>query len=307
MNATPPCSVVCPYCGSARLRETHSGLFNRFKPDHGPFDFLRCVDCGSGTTRPVPTRDQLTALYSTFVDGMPGGLREIMEDRAASPWHERPVARLRQLAGLTPQSEFVWHDVGAGAGEMARLMATTFPRSRGLCTDLHERPQTLGPPIPSITWIKADLNDERFAENGAPRADVVYATGVWEHLQRPDLFVRNLLRLLKPHGLLYLVCPNVDCLAFKVMGRAWPYFSPGEHLHMPTPAGAARCIERQLSIEGRTLPAEIRSTPISIPYKLNYFLSYVVTRLGLPGKVTIFPDWLALPFPTGALETWLRL
>lgn len=287
------------------MKQTHTGLYNQFKRDHGPFDFWRCLECGSGTTQPVPTREELTALYSTFTDGMPDGLRQMMQDRSESPWHDRPVRRVRQLARLSTDAEFTWHDVGAG--EMARLIATTFPRSRGICTDLHERPPTLGSAFPSITWISADLNDEQFAESGAPVADVVYATGVWEHVQHPVGSCTIFFGCSSRTACCISCARTSDRWPYKVMGRAWPYFSPGEHLHMPTPAGAARYLRRQILLVGRDARAEIRSTPMSIPYKVNYLFSYVARTLGCSGKVTVFPSWFGLPFPTGALETWARL
>ena len=113
-------SARCPYCLGLRLQTTYAGLSHQLKPDHGPFSFLRCRDCGSGTTLPVPSEEQLRSLYAGFADGMDGALREIMEDRVESTFHELPVRRIRTLAGLSSDSRFVWHDVGAGAGEMAR-------------------------------------------------------------------------------------------------------------------------------------------------------------------------------------------
>jgi SAM-dependent methyltransferase len=238
---------------------------------------------------------------------MPGSLRLVMPASETSPWHELPVQRIRELGGLAGDHAFVWHDVGAGAGEMARLMSSAFPKAQGVCTDLHARPASLSGEAGSILWMQADLNDEDFGSRGAPLADVVYATGVWEHVRNPRMFVRNLLQLLKPHGLLYLICPNVASLAFRVLGARWPYFSPGEHLHMPTPEGARACLRRELKATGRVGASTVTSRPIAIPYKLNYVVGYVAAHFGWARSTMLFPASLALPLPTGALETWARV
>ena len=76
--------------------------------------------------------------------------------------------------------------------------------------DLHTRPVALPP---SVAWHQIDLNQPNFHEQIGGKADVVYATAVWEHVSKPDIFAQNMVKLLNGGGLLYLVCPNYASIA----------------------------------------------------------------------------------------------
>lgn len=147
----------------------------------------------------------------------------------------------------------------------------------------------------------ADLNDPAFSARIGGSADVVVAVAIWEHVREPDVFVRNLLELLAPGGLLFLACPNYASVVRRIMGRRWPYFIPGEHLFMPTPAGASACLARAWG-NLSTQAARIDVRPIAIPYTTRYTLSYV----GLGALAKLVPSGLGFPLPTGALQTTVK-
>jgi SAM-dependent methyltransferase len=229
----------------------------------------------------------LRALYASFNEGLPAEMRDAMAGGEA--WHATCVRRIGRLRGVSSDSRFTWLEIGAGAGEMACQMARAYPQATGRAADLHERPRSL----PSqVSWLQVDLNGDTLAL-GEP-ADVVYATGVWEHVRRPDVFVDNLVRMLSKGGLLYLMCPNYASLARRLLDTRWPYFTPGEHLTMPSPRGAEACIRRAFSER----PARI----VSRPFWLTYSIRYTALRFGLPGARWMPAGW-RLPMPVGALES----
>lgn len=293
-------SPECWFCGGASLECVQRGLYHPAKRDHGPFEFDRCAGCGSGITPTPPTREQLAALYGSFRDGLPDLQRSLAADDPQVAWYARCAKRVTRLSGRTAESEFRWVDVGAGGGELSVLLAERFPRSRGTALDLHPRPASLTA-RDRVDWLQRDVNGAFSA--GLPRADVVVSTAVWEHVLRPDLFVREALELLSPGGLLYLICPNYDSLASRLLGARWPYFTPGEHLHMPSPEGARRCLERAWSsLQGAPGGVEIASRPIFLPYTLRY----VLRRFGMEKLGRLMPAALHLPLPVGALESVAR-
>ena len=286
----------CFFCDSTALRQTHAGLYHTVKPDHGPFAFHRCTACGSGLTLSPPSRDQLTALYGFYQDGLPELYRTITRDDPQSALYRLAVKRLMRLANPLPTS--TWLDVGAGGGELSLILADVFPRGRGTGIDLHDRPVILAG-HERINWLRVDINHDEYAAEVGGGADVVMSTAVWEHVLYPDRFVRNLLRLVNPGGALYLLCPDYGSLARRVMGRRWPYFVPGEHLNMPTPAGALACLARVWrELHGAGPLPVIHCRPLALPYTFRY----VLRRFGWDGIGRLLPSQLGIPLPVGALE-----
>lgn len=291
----------CAFCGSVELKRTHQGLMHPRKADHGPFEFYKCASCGSGVMRDLPTAGALAALYGSFQNGLPELHRRIMQD---DPQHELyALCAKRMLQRAVKREGTVWADVGAGGGELSAIMSRAAPDARGIAIDLHTRPKTLAD-TRAITWIQADLNEEGFVDknNLGAAADMVISTAVWEHVLQPDQFAGELIRLLKPGGVLYLMCPDYGSIARKVMATGWPYFTPGEHLNMPTVTGARICLERQWSRvrPGAAMP-HISSCALSLPYSFRY----VLRRFGWDRLGRLLPPRLGAPLPAGALEAVL--
>ena len=286
----------CMFCGGS-LHLKYHGVFHPFKTDHGPFDIYTCKKCGSAQTDPMPSSESLTALYGSYQDGLPALHRTIMSDDPQTAVYGLCVNRIAGLSKRRAPEDFTWLDVGAGGGEFAALMAAAFPQSRGIAVDQHPRPASLtGDSV--VDWREVDINQVDFSNN-LPQSDVVVSIAVWEHVLRPDLFVRNLLRLVNPDGMLYLLCPNNASLASRVLGKRWPLFTPGEHLAMPTKSGAIHCVEREWQSLNEGELISVSSSGLMLPYTLRYLLR----RLGIDMVGRILPVGLSFPLPIGALET----
>jgi len=293
--------AACCFCGAHDAGLTFAGLRHPIKADHGPFDFYQCRNCGSGLTLAPPTRERLAALYGTFCDGLPDLQRTITADDPQNAIYSLCIRRLLRRADVAGLQIRSWIDVGAGGGELSRMIAEALPDARGLAIDLHARPATLANQK-RIEWQCIDVNSERFAETVGETAQLVISTSVWEHVLRPNRFLHNLLRLLQPGGLLYLLSPDYGSLARRVLGKRWPYFTPGEHLNMPTAAGARECLTRQWQeLHGAGTAPAIQCRALLLPYTLRY----VFRRFGVNAVGRLLPPGLALPLPTGALESML--
>jgi SAM-dependent methyltransferase len=282
----------CRFCGSSTLRLAHRGAAHPRHPAHGTFDLYACGDCGSLGTWPQPSRDALGALYGGFEGGVEAKLRELRHDTPLTPWFDYVIRRTARLGGFARDGAFRWLDVGAGGGELAAGLARAYPQARGTAIDWSDRPPGLDP---RVAWRVADLEADPTALH--EQAELVISLSVWEHVLDPAAFVAGLVRRVAPGGLLYLVCPDAGSLAHRVLGRRWPYFLPGEHLNLPTRAGARRCLER---VVGRG--DSIAVGGVGLPYPPAYVLGF----LGL-GRLARWARWLpAVPLPVGALETVCR-
>ena len=294
----------CFYCGSRELALAYGQKFHQRKQDHGPFDLYVCRTCGSALTLPVPSPVVLAEFYRSFEFGLSKSTRMLLSDDPAGAWHQTCVRRLVELSGRSRDAVFTWVDVGAGGGEIARLLGEHFPSSRGVAIDIHDRPPSLADGPANVEWRRVDIARDSFAADLTAKGDVVFAIGVWEHVRRPDIFAHNMLSLLNPGGLLYMETPNYGSLARRLFGQYWPYFLPGEHLCMPTPRGARLCLLRELGkLDGQGYSAAVATRPILIRYSVRFALA----KLSMPRLAKAVPSALYAHVPSGAMEAVVRL
>jgi 2-polyprenyl-3-methyl-5-hydroxy-6-metoxy-1,4-benzoquinol methylase len=290
-------SVKCLFChGNMRLQ--YQNVFHPFKPDHGPFDIYLCQGCHSCQTDPLPSPDSLASLYRFYDDGLPDLHRKITTDDPQTALYQKCITRICYLSNRKAQDKFTWLEVGGGGGEFAALMAKQFPYSHGLVIDLHPRPAALTH-VSTVEWKQIDITQEIFSDE-LSQFDLIASIAVLEHVLRPDLFISNLLQLLRPGGMLYLLCPNNASWASKILRNRWPYFTPGEHLAMPTPSGAVHCLQREWRLLGRSNnQVSIQAKALMLPYTLRY----VMRRLGADKIGRVLPRGWGFSLPSGVLES----
>ncbi len=233
---------------------------------------------------------KLAEFYQTYDTGLPS---ELIAAREASPqdalyrWF---VDRVSALVAPRPMER--WIDVAAGTGIFTQQMAARFPASDGVAIDYHQRPAYVTEP--NVTWHQGDLS-EGALRTIAP-ANAVVALAVLEHVRAPLEFFEQLLHLTKPGGLVYVMCPSASSFLGRVLGTKWPYYSPGEHLNVPTLEGARRLVQRALAAAGR------RATHLDVrPVNMRYTIQYLASYARLPLRKAIPPTW-AIPVPSGVLE-----
>lgn len=287
------------FCGrNHALRADRLGVYHPVVANHGPFDLYRCAGCGSQVTFPVPAAERLAEFYARFEDGLPAHLVRAREQSPQDAWYSLLVERVvAATSSFGPERD--WIELAAGTAVFTRLLARALPRSRGIAVDFHDRPASLGQ-VENVRWNQADLNAPE-ATAGLSRAAAVIAISVFEHVRDPAAFLEMMIDRVQAGGIAYLVFPDNGSAAARLLGRRWPYYSPGEHLHVPTRRGVRELARRLLAENG--IDGTVAVAPIAIPYTLSYIASY----LGLRAAARLIPRGLALPFPVGALELIIRV
>jgi 2-polyprenyl-3-methyl-5-hydroxy-6-metoxy-1,4-benzoquinol methylase len=200
---------------------------------------VRCRRCSLVYTNPRPALDLIWGRYS----------REYFEKEYLPSWGVRSDQidsdelyrrHLPALEGLRPYRQTNWLlDVGAGAGLF-------------LYAAQRDGWQVQGVEIASggVDFARSrlglDVTQGRMTEAGLPdrRYDVVTLQETIEHLLDPKADLREIYRVLRPGGILSITTPNLNSLAFKLIGREWSVFSPGEHLFYFTPRTLRAMLER---------------------------------------------------------------
>lgn len=219
---------------------------------HGPalharagFTVIDCTVCGFAHALPLPTADELAAVYRDdyYTKEKPQCLPHQAEDR---DWlalvNDERAALLRRHLG--PGAHDVL-DVGCGAGffldacrRAGFAVKGVEPSRQAAC---HAR-EELGLPV-----IEAFLDADLAA--ALDPVDVIAASEVLEHLPDPVGMLRLFHRLLRPGGLLLLSLPNdenpLQAAARQQLGLPPWWIAPPHHLNYFTVASITALLERQ--------------------------------------------------------------
>lgn len=136
-----------------------------------------------------------------------------VDDAADAPWHRLVRAHLdpaRDLAGRRVL------EIGCGRGGFACTLATVPERTRpteivaadfsaAALAKARGHAARLGLPARLVDWQEADIQNLRYADGSF---DTVFSCETIEHVPNPRRAVRELARVLRPGGRLFLTAPN---------------------------------------------------------------------------------------------------
>jgi SAM-dependent methyltransferase len=214
-------TVPCPVC-DGRSDET-------VMPVHG-YRMARCAACGFLFVNPRPTETALAAFYS-----------------GENPYHSEgyePVAGeqrvlqtlVRALRGRVRGGALL--EVGCGRGDLLRAAAAAGFAVSGC--------DFLGEDRPSIDGVRLYDGPLRTAALPGGSFDVVVSRNTLEHLFDPRAELKEMARVLKPGGLLYLKVPNAayeQGWLCRLIYRQPHVFEPPYHLNHFTAGSLRRFVE----------------------------------------------------------------
>lgn len=93
--------------------------------------------------------------------------------------------------------------------------------------------------LAELNIVIGDLADQHVADHSV---DVVTLWHVFEHLNDPNRYLREIQRMLAPGGLIVITIPNSDSWQARWFGRHWFHLDVPRHLYHYTPATVAKII-----------------------------------------------------------------
>lgn len=222
---------TCLSCGgqiSDKARRLSLG--DRRKGLLGSWPLVECIHCGVISMMPMPTDEQLVTYYAAYSKD-----EKVDLTRKAGSRYPRLRMLFHRLSGDVDPRDFVHIPAGA------RVLDYGCGHASYLC-DFNDRGVAI-----SGAEIAGDLVDACKAngldvhkvddfshipfEDG--EFDIVYLMQVFEHLRDPHGFMKELARILKSGGMLYLAVPNATSIWRKVFGNNWVsgWFAPFHLCH----------------------------------------------------------------------------
>ena len=201
--------IPCPICGGHEF----SHLFHKEKQS-----FVRCVQCHFTLINPRPSFDQIAKTYDSVYSENYTKKAEKKRKRAL-----RRVKRLKSRYSLRGN----WLDVGCSAGfvvEAAQNQGFT-----GYGIDIEAGGLAYGENILGLSnLIEGTLGEYQYPSRFF---DVISAYDVIEHVPDLNLFLTEIKRILKPHGIVDIGTPDIDHWRVPKNLPTWNEFKPSEHLY----------------------------------------------------------------------------
>ena len=205
--------VPCPLCGS----DAYDEIFVK-----EGFPFVRCSDCELVFSNPQVDESLVLNEYRT------GVAADMWIDVLTSPRQvELDRAKFAEVAdALEPyRGHGRLLDVGCSIG-----LFLDIARDRGwdgVGTEFGARALAYARDELGLNVLDVPLEDAGF-EDGS--FDAVALLSVLEHLNDPRAMIRSIKRVLKPGGALYVITPNVESLACRVLHERAATFDGRNHL-----------------------------------------------------------------------------
>ncbi len=250
--------MACLFCGSAALAPLYEGIRDHYGVDPHIRRFLRCRDCGSAILDPLPSPEDLTALYSSDYTFKPARGRSVLHRLLQAvewrcfyePGYRRRVALIRELTGLRAGLVL---EVGCGSGLFLRHLREAGYAVEGVETSKGD--VTYAREASGLTVFEGALEAVPL-EPG--RYDAVVMVYVLEHIPDPAATLARIHTLLKPGGWTVLGLPVMDSGQARWLGARWSAVTEApRHVAIPSAAGARRLLEMAGFEEIRWAPSPL--------------------------------------------------
>jgi 2-polyprenyl-3-methyl-5-hydroxy-6-metoxy-1,4-benzoquinol methylase len=217
--------IDCPSCGSG----SHTELFVK-----RGYPIVRCDECALVFSNPQVDESVVLDEYRE------GGSNDLWVDVLTSPRQleldrEKFAEILDELAPHRGDGRLL--DVGTSIGLFLRM---ALDRGwTGLGTEFGRR---------ALAYARDEIGVEAVdtpIEELTGEYDVVTVLSVLEHVNEPRAFLREVARLLKPGGATYLIVPNVDSLACRVLHERAATFDGRNHLLYFSPRTLGELLARE--------------------------------------------------------------
>ena len=186
----------------------------------GEFEVLKCLECELIFVNPCLNQKGLDIVYQ-------GHHNKRVSDK--DEWVKRKsMYKIDRDFLIEIIDEGSILDVGCGGG----FFLNKFDPHRWRRTGLEIDPDTVSFAEENFD-IKVDVGTSEAMNFEDAQFDVVCFRGSFEHLVNPQITIREVNRVLKPGGYLYLcVTPNVDSYCANFYREKWNQFDAKEHIFM---------------------------------------------------------------------------
>ena len=233
----------CPLCGHRIFRNIVMA-YDRHYGNPGKYPVVECESCSLWFMNPMPTIEFLARAY-------PSNYYSYSAQAPSQRNSEPIIKKLKKLtrkvigytSGWTGDPKFDQPgsilDVGCGSGAFLLQMREKGWDVHGaeLSLEAAKRGRELGLDIFGGTVEAACYPNNSF--------DYVRSNHSFEHIHNPREVLREIRRIIRPNGLLFIGVPNVKSLMSKLYGTYWWYLGAPVHTFGYSPATLAELLAQE--------------------------------------------------------------
>lgn len=206
----------CPVCLNPRTAPALTGSDLLFETTQKTFTLDSCPACRCLFLNPMPGDDEIAGFYPPqywWNGGRRGALKKLesIYRKIALRDHVSFIAR---AAKSRPGLDLL--DVGCGSGTLLGLLKQRGFHAMGV--DFSEEAAKVAQAVNGVRVIVGSLEQAAFPKESF---DVVTLFHVMEHVTNPREVLAEVLRILRPDGIVVLQVPNIDSWQFKLFGAKW--------------------------------------------------------------------------------------
>ncbi len=198
--------LPCPLC---RGNDTRS-IYRR-----SGFKYYQCRRCCLLFLYPFPTTKQLALYYSQFTNSVPTRLKKISK---------QATSVIKTLTQLNHSGRTLL-DVGSGYGLMLKAGKEKGLKVLGIepSVQLQRYSRRL-----NLKVLRRTVN--QYLDQNKRTFDFITLSHVIEHLPNPKTVINRLVKMLNPHGILFIETPNLQSHLYQIEKNNSLFLIPPEHL-----------------------------------------------------------------------------
>jgi 2-polyprenyl-3-methyl-5-hydroxy-6-metoxy-1,4-benzoquinol methylase len=289
-------SVPCPLCrhGTPPAYTVRDFLYG----EPGTFSFVCCAGCGHGFLHPMPTDQELAAMYARWYDARIGAaMKTVNDSRLVARFTRDRLADIESALGGRRARTIL--DIGCGPGQFLHALREALARHGPVeaigiepgraAAEAQSRLASASDRHPPARVFLRPLDDEPVP------ADVVTMNHVLEHFPRPLDALRRAAASVRPGGVLSVEVPRGDSAFRRVLRSYWWLHLPPQHLHLFDRRGLTDAIGgtglRVVSVRTGKLPAALTLG----------FVLFVRDTIGSASRFARLPPMRAVAWTLGLL------
>jgi 2-polyprenyl-3-methyl-5-hydroxy-6-metoxy-1,4-benzoquinol methylase len=235
-------TINCPLCGSMHFQEQQSGS-DYFMHLPGIFHLVRCSTCGLLYQNPRPPLAEIGRYYPDHYGSYGSAQAGLRTRRGMMRWiiwrgqHKRCHLIERSVPATVGLPRRLL-DIGCASGLFLEAMQS-YPAWQVEGVELnhaaaHATSTRLGVPVFAGPFEQAQYPDGAF--------DAITMWDVLEHLHDPLASLREIRRILRPGGVLFVRVPNAASYVARMCGRYWSGYDLPRHMTLFTPKTLAHAL-----------------------------------------------------------------
>lgn len=218
-------TISCKICGQKSYLE-YRDVFDNRHGYPGLFSIYRCYKCGFMQTEPQLTFRQLSSVYTNYYPKRDADIKSIIN---ASK--NIPSKNVIYKSGLgttchyrTRKGQSVL-DIGCGACLSLLEIKRIGGKAWGLDPDKNAQK------VAKVLKLRFHLGTIHTCTFPKKHFDLVTASQVLEHERKPQKFLADCTKFLKPNGKIILSFPNTGAISRKLWGKNWLHWHIPYHIN----------------------------------------------------------------------------